>query len=105
MRVEVGLLGDVADARLVGGHVVDDAGAVEEDLSLAGVEQADDHVHGGAVAGAGGDDVAEDFAMLERKADVLHGALAVRAICESANFEHFTAWLGPFTIATLGVVR
>ena len=63
----------VADALLKGGEIVVDAVAVVKDLPLGGFDQAGEHLHGGAFAGAVGAQVAEDLAWLYREAHLPHG--------------------------------
>ena len=66
VRIEVRLLGDVADAALEGLEVAVDVLAVEEDVAGGRLEQAGEHLHGGAFARAVGTEIAENLAGLDR---------------------------------------
>ena len=56
------LLRHVADAPLEGGEVVVHAASAVEDLAFGRLDQAGEHLDGGALAGSVGPEVAEDFA-------------------------------------------
>ncbi len=88
MRVDLGLLGDVAEMRAVGGEVVVDVAPGEEDLAVGRLYHADDHFDGGGFPGAVGSQVAEDFAGLEFEADVFDGGDAAVGFGDVHEFEH-----------------
>ena len=71
--IEVGLLGDVAEAALEALEVAADVLAVEEDASAGGLEEAGEHLDGGTFAGAVGAEIAEDLAGAYGEADRVDG--------------------------------
>ena len=77
VRVEVGLLRHVADAPLEGGEVLVHAASAVEDLTFGRLDQPGQHLHGGALAGSVGPEVAEDFAGLDRETDLADGGCVV----------------------------
>ena len=75
VRIEVRLLGHVADLPLEGSEIVVDAAALIEDLALGRLDQAGEHFHGGALRRAVGAQVAENLARPDGEADLPHGGV------------------------------
>ncbi len=71
VRVEIRLFRDVADLLLVGERILGQRTAVERDRSRARLEQADDDVDRGALAGAVRAEIADDLAALQLEADLV----------------------------------
>jgi hypothetical protein len=86
--IEVGLLGDVAEAALEALQVAADILAVEEDASAGRLEQAGEHLDGGALAGAVGAEIAQDLARADGEADRVHGGGTDEGLGEIKGFEH-----------------
>ena len=55
---------------------------------LVGLEQAGDHLDGGAFAGAVGSQVAEDLTGAKRKADAIHGWRPDEGLGQIEGFKH-----------------
>ena len=85
--IEIGFFGDVADAALVSGEIVEDAASVEQDAAGARLQEADEHSYGGAFAGAVRTEVADDVATFDAEADVINGCDAGEAAGEIADLE------------------
>jgi hypothetical protein len=62
--------------------------AVERDRPGARLEQADDDVDGGALAGAVGTEIADDLAALQLKADPVEREQAAVPLGEPSRLEH-----------------
>ena len=88
MRVEIRLLRDVADLPLVRDRILGQRAAVERDRPGARLEQADDDVDGGALAGAVGAEIADDLAALQLKADLVERQQAAVPLRQPSRFEH-----------------
>jgi hypothetical protein len=86
--IEVGLLGDVAQAALKGFEIVPDVLAMEEDASAGGFEEAGEHLDSGAFAGAVGAEVAQDLARVDGEADGIDGRGSDEGLGEIEGFEH-----------------
>jgi hypothetical protein len=73
VRIEMRLLGDIADDLAVGHGVAIDRLAAKENLAVGGLDEAGDHFEGGGLARAVGPEIAGDLAGGRHEADVLHG--------------------------------
>ena len=82
------LLGDVADAALEGFEIAAHVLAVEKDVARGGLQQTGEHLDGGALPGAVGSEVAENFAGLDLEADAIHRGHASVVLGKLADFEH-----------------
>src|ERR1017187_8066380 len=88
VRIEVGLLGDVAEAALEAFEIAADVLTVEEDAPTGGLEQSGEHLDGGTLAGAVGAEIAQDLAGADGDADRVHGGRADEGLGEIEGFEH-----------------
>ena len=88
MRIEVRLLGHVAEAALKCFQVAADIAAVEMDLPGSRLDEAGEHFHSRALAGAVGPEVAEDLARANDEADAVHNGDAAVTLGEKADFQH-----------------
>ena len=82
------LLRNVADRTQEAGPVRAHVAAVEQDLAAGGLDQADQHLHGGRFAGAVGAQVAENLAGTNGEADAVHGGNPAVALGQIADLEH-----------------
>jgi hypothetical protein len=61
---------------------------VEEDASAGGLEEAGEHLDGGALAGAVGAEIAQDLAGTDGEADRVHGGGTDEGLGEIEGFEN-----------------
>src|ERR1017187_82469 len=87
-KMQVGLLGNVADPRLKARQIFDHASALKADLPLARLHEADDHLHRGAFPGAVRPHVPQNLARLERETDALYRRNPVEPFRQPANLKH-----------------
>src|SRR4029077_2821052 len=88
VRIEVGLFGNIADAGLKARHVVEHASALKANLALAGLEQPDDHLHGGALPCPVRTDISEDLTWFQIETDVVHHRDAIEPLRQPTNLKH-----------------
>src|SRR5690349_17832435 len=89
--IEVGFFGDVADATLedfAGFGIFVDVVAIQCDFAGRRIEQTDDYLDGSALAGAVRTEIAERFAAMNHKADMVDNRNAGVTFRQVANFEH-----------------
>src|SRR5690606_14604491 len=86
-------LGQVTDAlarpavHRQAGHIL----AVDQDVALVGLDQADDHVETGGLAGAVGAEQADYLAAVDRQGDILHDLAGLIGLGQMAGFR-FRHW-------------
>src|SRR5438477_5800971 len=88
VRIQVGFLGDIAEAALEALQLAANILAVEEDASAGGLQQAGEHLDGGAFAGTVGAEIAEDLAGTDGEADAIHSRGTNEGLDEIEGFEH-----------------
>ena len=89
MRVEVSLLGHVADAPLERGEILVHASSAVEDLAIRRLDEPGQHFDRGAFSGSVGTQVPEDFARLNGKADLADGCGVAVILRQRPGFQHF----------------
>src|SRR6266478_3985241 len=94
--IEIGFLGNVAEALAVGDEVFVDILAVVSDFAVGGLEQAGEHFHRGAFSGTVRAQIAEYLARGEGEGYVLDGGNGAIVFVESLGCEHF----GPSLLAS-----
>jgi hypothetical protein len=74
--------------------LVADVQVVDQYAALIGLDQADDHVEAGGLAGAVGAEQADDLAAVDRQADVTHDLAAFVALGQVLGFQgcHYSAF-------------
>ncbi len=91
VRIEVRLFGHVADAALkgfAGFGIFVDVVAIQRDFAGRGLQKADYHLDGGALAGAVGAEIAERFASMNHEADMVDDRDAGVTFGQIADFKH-----------------
>jgi len=88
MRVKIRLLGNVPKTALERREVVYNAAAIEQDLTIARFQQADDHFHRCALSGPVGADIAENLAGTNGEINVAYGCYSLKTLGQMADFEH-----------------
>jgi hypothetical protein len=86
--IEVGLFGDVAEAALEAFEIAADVLTLEEDASAGGLEEAGEHLDGGAFSGTVGAEIAENLTRLDGEADRIHGGWSDEGLGEIESFQH-----------------
>jgi hypothetical protein len=88
VRIEVGFLGDIAEAALKALQVAADILAVEEHASAGGFQQSGEHLDGGAFAGTVGTEIAQDLTGTDGEADTIHSRGTDEGLGKIEGFEH-----------------
>ena len=81
-------LREIADIGLCPDRVLKDVGAVDEHLPRGRGDVAGEHVHGRGLAGAVRAKKAQNLAVLNSKADVVHSLLVTVVLCQISDFDH-----------------
>jgi hypothetical protein len=70
-RIQIRFFGNIANLALKRRQVTINAAAVEDDLALTRLNEADHHLYRGALPGTVGTNVSKNLARPERKADIV----------------------------------
>jgi hypothetical protein len=73
-------------------RLVADVQVVDQYAALIGLDQADDHVEAGGLAGAVGAEQADDLAAVDGQADVAHDLAALVALGQVLSFQSCHYW-------------
>ena len=91
MCVEVWFLRNIAETPFEGAQIVADVLPIEQNLAGRRLQQAGEHLDRGALAGAIGSDITQNFAAPDLKADVRDGGNSPVVLGQAANFKHGAA--------------
>src|ERR1700722_4988024 len=82
------LFGNIADRAQESGPVGANVSALEEDLAAGGLDQTNQHLHSGRLAGSVGAKVTEDFAGANGEADAAYRRNPAISLGQIVHFEH-----------------
>ncbi len=88
VRVQMGILRDVADAPLIRFQIAADVLPMEIDAARRGLEEPDDHLDGRTLPCAVRAEVAENFARFDRETDVIYSRYSGVEFRELTDFQH-----------------
>jgi hypothetical protein len=88
IAVQIRLFGNVAKTLFEAGSVVADVAAVEENLTLGGVQESCHHFDSGGFAGTIRAEIPGDLAGVHGEVDMIHHGLATESLDQIAYLEH-----------------
>src|SRR5437879_4619106 len=88
VRIEVRFLRHITNAALESAHVLANVLSVKLDRSRRRLDQAGEHLHGRALAGSIGTQVAEDFPRTDHETNAVDNRYAAVSLGERSRFQH-----------------